>query len=421
MRLPRWHWRAKAAPKNPVPHTPEHFASGALVDHRKIWRQVNAFTALKMEEPDLTAALVRLIADLFEVPSVSLWLRSRTRKSLELAASTEFATPHDLPVPKPCIKPPTTRLNLQEHFAAHELDLRVEAWLQDAIRLHPAVQGPPGPRVCASLAEQNELLGVILLGEPSAREALSADDFETLDCIAEHVASSLSHARMSERFFQTKELAAFQTMAAFFVHDLKNSASILNLTLKNLSVHFGDPAFRQDALRGVKKTVEQINRLVTRFSALRHDLTHDFIHCDLNDLIDRTLAKLETGPDLILEKRLNPSPPIPLDPDQMANVITNLVLNAHEAMNGKGVVQVATRRENNWVVLAVADQGSGMTPEFVRTSLFRPFKTTKKTGLGIGMFQSKMIVETHGGRISVLSAPGKGATFQVFLPIDGTD
>jgi signal transduction histidine kinase len=71
------------------------------------------------------------------------------------------------------------------------------------------------------------------------------------------------------------------------------------------------------------------------------------------------------------------------------------------------------------VILEVADTGCGMSPEFLSRQLFRPFQTTKKTGLGIGMFQSKMIVEAHGGRLTVASAPGRGATFQVLIPLHG--
>jgi signal transduction histidine kinase len=80
-------------------------------------------------------------------------------------------------------------------------------------------------------------------------------------------------------------------------------------------------------------------------------------------------------------------------------------------------VRIETRSEPNWVVLAVEDNGCGMSPEFIAGGLFRPFQTTKKSGLGIGMFQSKMIVEGHGGRITVASEPGKGTTFQVLLPL----
>jgi len=80
-------------------------------------------------------------------------------------------------------------------------------------------------------------------------------------------------------------------------------------------------------------------------------------------------------------------------------------------------VQIQTSQSNGWAVLQISDNGCGMSQEFVNRSLFRPFQTTKKNGLGIGMFQSKMIVEAHKGRIEVESDPGKGATFRVFLPL----
>ena len=106
-----------------------------------------------------------------------------------------------------------------------------------------------------------------------------------------------------------------------------------------------------------------------------------------------------------------------LDPEQMLKVVTNLVLNATEAVAGRGQVRVETNPRDGWTVLAVADNGCGMSAEFINRSLFRPFQTTKKSGLGIGMFQSRMIVEAHGGRIEVESEVGKGTVFRVWLPL----
>ena len=100
----------------------------------------------------------------------------------------------------------------------------------------------------------------------------------------------------------------------------------------------------------------------------------------------------------------------------MQKVITNLVLNARDAVSAGGEIRVETSRRDGWVVLAVADNGCGMTPDFIQRSLFRPFQTTKRKGIGIGMFHCKMIVEAHKGRIEVESAPGKGTAFRVFLP-----
>jgi len=106
-----------------------------------------------------------------------------------------------------------------------------------------------------------------------------------------------------------------------------------------------------------------------------------------------------------------------IDAEQIDKVITNLALNAIEAVPPGGRIHVRTAQQNGWAVVTVADTGCGMDTEFVRRSLFRPFQTTKKKGLGIGMFQSKMIVEAHGGRIEVETARGKGSTFRVLLPL----
>ena len=121
-----------------------------------------------------------------------------------------------------------------------------------------------------------------------------------------------------------------------------------------------------------------------------------------------------------LVKLLEVTPPVLLDPEQIQKVVVNLLLNAKDATGGDGEIRVRTGRDGDWGVIEVADTGVGMTPEFLRDSLFRPFQTTKNHGLGIGMFHSKMIVEAHRGRIEVDSTPGRGTVFRVLLPIAPT-
>jgi len=99
-------------------------------------------------------------------------------------------------------------------------------------------------------------------------------------------------------------------------------------------------------------------------------------------------------------------------------VVTNLIINASEAVSQPGEIRVETSQSNGWAVLLVADNGGGMSAEFMTRALFRPFQTTKKKGLGIGMFQSKMIVEAHGGRIEVESEVCKGTSFRILLPME---
>ena len=110
-------------------------------------------------------------------------------------------------------------------------------------------------------------------------------------------------------------------------------------------------------------------------------------------------------------------PPISGDRAQLQSVITNLVLNACEAVSSNGRIVVKTGLQDDWVTFSVSDNGCGMSEDFVKNSLFRPFRTSKKKGMGIGMFQAKIIVEAHSGSIQVASAIGSGTTFRVSLPV----
>jgi signal transduction histidine kinase len=105
------------------------------------------------------------------------------------------------------------------------------------------------------------------------------------------------------------------------------------------------------------------------------------------------------------------------DRDQIERVVTNLLVNAQEASTNGAPVTVQTAQAGGMARLTVEDRGCGMTPEFVRRRLFRPFQTTKKAGTGIGLYHSKMIVDAHGGRIEVRSAPGAGTRISLLLPL----
>jgi signal transduction histidine kinase len=189
------------------------------------------------------------------------------------------------------------------------------------------------------------------------------------------------------------------------------------LMLQNLPIHFDNPDFRADALRGMAKTCEHINDLISRLSMLRHDLQIKPVESNLNDVVSGVLSTWNGMAGMTLVKNLRPCPVVLLDREQITKVVTNLVLNASEAISQSGEIRIETSQNNGWAVLLVADNGCGMTPEFLSHALFRPFQTTKKKGLGIGMFQSKMIVEAHGGRIEVDSEVRKGTSFRVLLPM----
>lgn len=387
-------------------------------DYRAVWRTFTDGTASKVEQSGLCHELARLTAELFHALSVSIVLLDEKKEALVIAASTASATV-DAGKSEASHRAEVTAMQL--HFKQHpeplDLEAATDAWAVALKQCHPTQFANGGSRICVPLIGRGEFLGVMIVGDRVAGVPFSFEDLDMLKCIADHSAASLLNIQLSTKLLQAKELEAFQAMAAFFVHDLKNSASTLNLMLQNLPVHYADPEFREDALRGIAKTVAHINRLIGRLGSLRHELKIEATEADLNEVVGSVLAGIERSSSYTLTKDLKPLPKAFLDRDQIHKVITNLVLNAAEAVPPQGEIRVGTEQENGWAVVAVADNGCGMSREFLSQSLFRPFQTTKKNGLGIGMFQSKMIVEAHGGKIAVTSEPGKGTTFRVFLRV----
>jgi putative PEP-CTERM system histidine kinase len=271
--------------------------------------------------------------------------------------------------------------------------------------------------MCIPLAAGERWLGLVILADRVSAVQYTYEERDLLKCIGDQIAASLLNLRLTGELMLGKEREAFQNISAFFVHDLKNTASTLNLMLQNLPVHFDDPAFRKDALRGIGKTADRINQLIGRLSVLRHKLELKPIECDLNQLVTEALEMLNGVSDVEVVQELRPVPKLLADREQLQSVITNLLLNAREAVSSRGQVTVRTDHADGWAALSVADNGCGMSPVFLKDSLFRPFQTTKKKGLGIGMFQSKMIVEAHRGNIQVKSELGIGTTFRVMLPL----
>ncbi|MBM4308963.1 MAG: GHKL domain-containing protein, partial [Deltaproteobacteria bacterium] len=197
-----------------------------------------------------------------------------------------------------------------------------------------------------------------------------------------------------------------------------NLASTLSLTLQNLPTHFDHPEFREDALRVMNQSVTKVNNMCRQLSMLSKKVELSKVETDLNKLVMGSLSCLNGDSSVSLIPEFLPIPRIWVDPDQIEKVVNNLLLNAKEALVNGGIIRVTTVQKEGWVIISINDSGCGMSKEFIQRSLFQPFKSTKKEGLGIGLYQSKMIVEAHKGHIEVESEEGKGTTFRVLLPIN---
>ena len=393
-----------------------HFAR-AQHDSVRIWTEFSRRLANVKDQAGLCAVSARLVSETFEVLSVTIWLLDEQKEQFIAGASTAPQPGEATAGDPPAAASSAVAAGLRVRSSPFDLEGVDEPWAEELRQLNPTTFPNGGNRWCVPLRAGEQSLGALVLADRVNGADYTVEELQLLQCIADQVTSVLLNLRLANEVARSRELEAFRTMSAFFVHDLKNAAASLNLMLKNLPVHFDDPAFREDALRGIGNTARRIDEMIGRLSALRQRPDFKPVEADLNQLVSEVLDRLDGMPHVELTKELQPLPRMLADREQIQSVVTNLVLNARDALGPGGRIRVRTEHVGDSVVLSVTDNGCGMSAAFLKDSLFRPFQSTKKNGLGIGMFQSRMIVEAHGGSIRVESETGKGSTFRVSLPV----
>ena len=175
-------------------------------------------------------------------------------------------------------------------------------------------------------------------------------------------------------------------------------------------------------MQSLTLATDKLRALVAKLSGPVESLSGEFKRprpADLVPIIERVISQTATHASLHqVETRLPPSLIAPLDAERMERVVENLIINALEAMgaqSGRLTIE-AGRADERQVFFSVADTGPGMSEEFIRERLFRPFATTKNKGVGLGLYTCREVVHAHGGRIDVESKEGSGTCFRVVLP-----
>lgn len=232
--------------------------------------------------------------------------------------------------------------------------------------------------------------------------------------------------RLSEqiaREAESRQFESFMRLSAMLTHDLKNSIQALSLIVGNMEQQFHREEFRADAMQSLRDATSQLSALVAKLSEPVRSLSGEFKRprpVDLIPVIKRVLSRTAEPAAETHEMEIHlPSSLVAIaDDERIEKVVENLALNALEAMGTKeGRLTVAAGpAENGYVFFSVSDTGPGMTEEFQRTRLFRPFATTKPKGVGLGLYTCRELIRALGGRIEVESERGAGTTFRVVLP-----
>lgn len=222
---------------------------------------------------------------------------------------------------------------------------------------------------------------------------------------------------------EAQQFASFTRLSAMLTHDLKNAIEALSLIVGNMERHFDNEDFRVDAMKSLNIATKNLRALVTRLSNPVTTLSGEHKRpqpVDLVPMLRRVIAitaEPVQGTHQIV-CRLPSTLVAMVDAERFEKVIENLVLNSLEAMAGKsGTLTIeAGKTEEGKPFFRVTDTGSGMSQSFIEKRLYHPFATTKKRGVGLGLYTCREVVRANGGLIEVESVEGAGTTFRVVLP-----
>jgi putative PEP-CTERM system histidine kinase len=412
----------------------DHFFT-ARYDYRREWLRCVATLSAPDSEAMAPVRAIRAIADAADSPAGVLLLRASLKALSENDAATaenftwaESWNLSKLPMTLP---------------ADHALitGLRGGAWVADL--------GPATPPDLAAtygalwlgvplLHDREGLIGTVLLAAPRAGFTLDRETYDLLRTLGREVAMFLAERHATERLAEQGRLQEYARRFAFVAHDVKTVSSQLTLLLANAEQNIHDPEFQRDMLLTVRASADRINTLIARLR--QPDPTAPVAQATGQSApagqssVPRP-ARRTPAPSAVAAldhlRRFAAARPgqvkLVLDgddpglaaiaPERFDAAVMHLLNNAADASGPDDPIRITLGRDGATLWIEIADQGHGMTPEFVRDELFRPLSTSKADGSGIGAFQARELVREAGGDLAVQSRVGHGTTMRVTLPL----
>jgi putative PEP-CTERM system histidine kinase len=296
-----------------------------------------------------------------------------------------------------------------------ELDGARQGWASadDAALVPKWMADEPDAWVGVPLINSGRAVGLVLLAAPEYRRALDWEDFDLLRAAGQQAASSLAEAQGQRALSNAQRFEEFNRRFAFILHDIKNLVSQLSLLARNAERHADNADFRADMIVTLKGSIGKMNDLLARLSPQSNARPQRLEARPLRDIVTGAIAARRATHDVQLLGDCGQWALI--DASGLEQALGHLLQNAIEASPINEPVTVRVGHDGSEVAITISDNGCGMDADFVRSSLFQPFASTKKAGFGIGAFEARSLVTAMGGRITVESRPGEGTQFTIHL------
>jgi putative PEP-CTERM system histidine kinase len=383
-------------------------------DYRVEWLR---FISTLSSDPDTDVRRtgIHAIAQIFSSPAAILFSLDEPGRRFvpvaawpvkleDLTAPTELASDEDLP-----------RFLERTHWIIDLQEYRRTPDVYENVTLPRWILDNPEMRILSPLLQLDRMVGFVVLYQPPPPFELTYEDRDLLNTVGAHVATHLAQHEADRRLAESGQFEAYNRLTAFMMHDLKNSVAQLQLIVTNSARHKHNPQFVDDAIETIANTVDRMTRLIQH---LRRDSAASRLSSvQLDELVRDAASRCA---DRVPAPTVNIQDParVNADPERLTAIIEHLIRNAQDASAADGQIALEVRADRRNALFTVTDTGSGMTAEFVRERLFRPFDSTKGSkGMGIGAYQVREYVRMLGGQVEVQSSPGTGTRFSITLPL----
>lgn len=379
-------------------------------DYREEWMR---FTRILSEQgPGLGDRAIQAVAALVESPGGVLWQRGESGQ-FEPVAQWQARLPaaFEPPDSRFCQFLESTQWVVDLHEFAEAPDkyegLVLPSWLKSS--------GAGRDWLVVPFIMHGKLFGFLVLHKSRSPVTLNWEVFDLLEIAGSQAASYLSQQDAANALMVARQFESFNRMSTFVVHDLKNLVSQLSLMNANAVKHRDNPEFQADMLETVSYSVQKMRLMLQKLS--RSEATEAPRALTVDQVVRQAVAlkaAFEPRPELRVETA---GLAIVADRERLERVVGHLIQNAIEATPKEGNVTITVGQQNDAVRIDITDTGEGMSEEFIRERLFKPFESTKSAGMGIGVFESREYITELGGTLEVFSTPALGTTFTVILPL----
>jgi len=384
-------------------------------DYREEWLRFIRTIAASSEEKKLYRNTIKSIAQIIESQGGLLWLRKD---------NGFFVCVDSWEMQKVTMREPTES-SLPKFMLEHEFIINV-----DEFQEKPEVYKRLGylelpewvkiiqPWLIVPLIYNDLLIGFIVLDHAIAgKKTFNWEDSDLLKTVSRQVATFLETMHASEALAEARQFERFNKTSTYVLHDIKNLAAQLSLISSNAEKHKDNPLFMEDVFKTISNSTSKMNKMMEVLNA--RVATSQLCKVDIISVLQ----------ELVKNRKVSGAKPVPLlscetrsffvkaDKQQLLAILGHLVQNAQDATDDDGKILISQKHAIDGVVIEIQDTGTGMSDEFIRHKLFKPFKTTKGTkGMGIGAYEAREIILAIGGQIEVNSEEKVGSCFKLTIP-----